>query len=70
MDDHTDIVEYLRRNAAFNYKDTYLAAADEIERLRAERDEARREVCNLSIHPPRDYALERGWNCFKENTND
>jgi hypothetical protein len=23
-------------------------------------------VCNLSIHPPRDYALERGWFCFKE----
>jgi hypothetical protein len=41
----------------------------EVERLRAERDEARREVCNLSIHPPRDYALERGWDCFKENTN-
>lgn len=40
MDDNTDIVEYLRRNAAFNYKDTYIAAADEIERLRNERDEA------------------------------
>jgi hypothetical protein len=31
-----DIVEYLRKNAVFNYKDTYLKAADEIERLRAE----------------------------------
>jgi hypothetical protein len=48
-------------------------AIAEIKRLRAEnstltaeRDEARREVCNLSIHPPRDYALERGWFCFKE----
>ena len=41
----------------------------EIERLRAERDEARREICNLSIHPPRDYALERGWTCFKEDAN-
>ena len=41
-------------------------AATEIERLRAERDEARREVCNLSIHPPRDYALERKWDCFEE----
>jgi len=45
MDDNTDIVEYLRRNAAFNYKDTYIAAADEIERLRNERDEARRMWC-------------------------
>jgi len=34
--------------------------------LTAERDEARREVCNLSIHPPRDYALERKWDCFEE----
>ena len=38
----------------------------EVERLTTERDEAKREVCNLSIHPPRDYALERGWDCFKE----
>lgn len=44
-------------------------AADEIERLRKERDEARREVCNLSIHTPRDYALERGWDCFKEDAD-
>ena len=43
-------------------------AADEIERLTAERDEARREVCNMKdFHGlPRDYALERGWNCFEE----
>ena len=34
-----------------------------------ERDEARREICNLSIHPPRDYALERGWTCFKEDAD-
>lgn len=36
----SDIVEYLRRNAVFNYKDTYIAAADEIERLRQQRDGA------------------------------
>ena len=40
----TDIVEYLRRNAVFNYKDTYIAAADEIERLRVERDNLRLEI--------------------------
>jgi len=45
-------------------------AAEEREQLIKERDEARREVCNLSIHLPRDYALERGWDCFKEDTND
>ena len=40
MNDTSDIVEYLRRNAVFNYKDTYIAAADEIERLREQRDAA------------------------------
>ena len=35
-----DIVERLRKNAVFNYRDTYIEAADEIERLRKERDEA------------------------------
>ena len=36
--------------------------------LKVERDEARREVCNMKdFHGlPRDYALERGWNCFEE----
>jgi len=40
--------------------------------VRRERDEARREVCNMKdFHGlPRDYALERGWDCFRENTND
>lgn len=40
----------------------------EVERLTTERDEARREVCNMKdFHGlPRDYALERGWNCFEE----
>lgn len=54
----------------------------EIERLRAERDEARREVCELSArcvranyflqikNPthllPKDVAKSRGWDCFNE----
>ena len=62
--------------------DERAAAATEIESLRhgqremmrtiaalkLERDEARREVCNMKdFHGlPRDYALERGWNCFEE----
>jgi hypothetical protein len=41
---------------------------EQSERFRAERDEARREVCHLrTFHgPPRDYALERRWDCFEE----
>ena len=48
-------------------------AADEIERLRAERDEARREICEkVSAYSPsvtaKQWARERGWDCFKEAT--
>lgn len=42
------------------------AAADEIERLRAERDEARRYICGLSWQDSRDMAKQLGWDCFKE----
>jgi hypothetical protein len=45
-------------------------AADEIERLRNERDEARREVCVLMQRTGflrGDYADERGWDCFNES---
>jgi hypothetical protein len=101
MTDNIDIVEYLRRNAAFNYRDTYIAAADEIERLRkeldtriamcdmrsekiieliAERDEVRLEICNrvskttwnpqFPLMSAKQYAEERGWDCFKENSNE
>ena len=43
-------------------------AADEIERLRAERDEARREVCESEqycVDRSREEATRRGWDCFK-----
>ena len=49
---------------------------NEIERLRNERDEARREVCHLmrsdDYNEPFDgtvfeYATHRGWDCFKDN---
>ena len=46
-------------------------AADEIEKLRKERDEARREVCvwqGLDTgSTPRDTATVRGWDCFEED---
>jgi len=47
-------------------------AADEIDRLTAERDEARREVCQWEHHWDKTsseqyYADKRGWDCFKED---
>jgi hypothetical protein len=49
-------------------------AIAEIERLRAERDEARREVCCADTTGETQgaallYAQKRGWDCFKENTD-
>jgi hypothetical protein len=41
-------------------------AADEIERLRAERDEARRFICDLSWEDSREVAKQLGWDCYKE----
>ncbi len=53
-----------------------LKAADEIERLRAERDDARREICQLKgtvrwnhyfpHFDPKGYAKHRGWDCHKD----
>ena len=72
-----DIVSRLRDHTNRDDNDIAEAAAY-IERLRAERDEARREVCQL-MRPDEynepfdgtvfDYAAHRGWDCFKENTN-
>ena len=75
-----DLVTELRAWGTNGYM---MQAADEIERLRAERDEARREVCGLLVacHTDPDdekpdpnlknvHAGIRGWDCFKENTND
>jgi hypothetical protein len=48
-------------------------AAAEIERLRAERDEARAEVTFLrpsvclGAQTASEYAKTRGWDCFKED---
>jgi hypothetical protein len=45
-------------------------AADEIERLRAERDEARRMVCALDadiLEDQIEYAERRQWDCFREH---
>jgi hypothetical protein len=76
MSDQVDIVDRLRiswtsltdkQNAERN------EAADEIERLRAERDEVRREIVLLlngccSWSKLTQEMKKRGWDCFKEAT--
>jgi hypothetical protein len=49
----------------------FYEAADEIKRLRDERDEARREVCVWqgldTATKSNEVARVRGWDCFKED---
>jgi hypothetical protein len=73
-----DIVPWLRleADAAAHQPSPWrmlAAAADAIERLTAERDEARREVSFLrpsvclGAQTAHEYADARGWSCFKED---
>ena len=82
-----DIVDTLRRNPlyiptnrinsfgrpemGFELTSFNLISADEIERLRKERDEARREVCVWqgldTATKSNEVARVRGWDCFKED---
>ena len=57
--------------------DLLCRAADEIERITAERDEARRLYCRMSaeciylsrtVSTAKFVAKENGWDCFKEKT--
>jgi predicted acylesterase/phospholipase RssA len=67
------INEFGKPQLGFELTRTNLLAADEIERLRAERDEARRMVCaSRSLAGafeilPSSVAKDLGWDCFKEN---
>ena len=65
-----DITQMIRKDITERLRDRdnhdSIEAADEIERLRKERDEARREICNATAHPDME-AHERGWDCFKDN---
>jgi hypothetical protein len=69
----SDIIKRLERAASVPMPD-YEAIEDgieEIKRLRGERDEARRMVCEwhggLRVQHPQDYAKRRGWDCYKED---
>ena len=71
-----DIVSRLRDHTNRDDNDIAEAAAY-IERLRAERDEARREVCSMNEtglrmneSDKKREAKRRGWDCFKEKTDD
>jgi len=82
MSEKIDIVRRLRLEAnalgefstyaSREYNRLLLDSAEEIERLRKERDEARRlylaSTCSEDeiIHEMKRY----GWNCFKENTDE
>jgi hypothetical protein len=58
-------VERLREQLRLANIDNFNTTA-EVETLRAERDEARREVCAMSFDDQRRTAEERGWDCFKD----
>jgi hypothetical protein len=64
MDHMASVTRIAWLNGAFG-------AADEIERLRAERDVARREVCVWqgldTATKSNEVARVRGWDCFKED---
>jgi hypothetical protein len=66
-----DIVTQLRANSECLAPSIMLEAADTIERLRAERDEARRMYCGrVSRDVPLDafdIAKNHGWDCFEED---
>lgn len=82
-----DIVARLRESdGGYFMRQMFIEAADEIELLRAERNEARRSVCELSIElggvfrrvggktvevtTPEGCAEIMRWDCFKEKTDD
>jgi hypothetical protein len=68
MKSKNDIVNQLRMNSECLAPSIMLAAADEIERLRKERDEARREACGHgeTIGGAMLEAELRGWDCFEQ----
>jgi hypothetical protein len=57
--------------ASRDYRRMLLDAAEEIERLRKERDEARREICvmleDATNNHRENHAKRWGWDCYKED---
>ena len=78
--DLNDLAAIARTTKSTRYRRALASATAEIERLRKERDEARREVCafvsgryskdvvTLDRSAAIEEAKHRGWDCFKENT--
>jgi hypothetical protein len=66
-----DIVNRLRTNRECLAPCLMDEAADTIERLTAERDEARREICvmleDATNNHRKNHAKRWGWDCFKED---
>jgi hypothetical protein len=66
----SEIVNQLRKNSECLAPSIMLAAAAEIERLREERDEARRMYCGRASRDVPldafDIAKNQGWNCFPQ----
>ena len=74
---HHDAMDHMASVTRIAWLNGAFEAADEIERLRAERDEARREVCNMNEtglrmneSDKKREAKRRGWDCFKEHADD
>lgn len=71
--DAADEIERLRAELRLANIDNFNTTA-EVDQVRAERDEARREVSCLrpsvclGAQTANEYARERGWDCFKEDT--
>jgi len=77
MHNKKDIVDRLMLKPPLHNLTSYelVEAANEITRLRKERDEARRMYCEKVSNASRQYgtsandaAKHLGWDCFKENT--
>ena len=67
----SEIVNRLRKNSECLAPSIMLDAADAIERLREERDEARRMYCGRASRDVPldafDIAKNHGWDCFEED---
>ena len=63
---HADFARELERELA--------QRTAEVAKAEAERDEARRQACRddlhvrMGIYTAKEFAIKRGWDCFKEGT--